>query len=61
VRNCNALSISSLRADWRSGAAMPGTGAAGIMPACPVMRTKPLINPYPAGQRRFSVALALLE
>jgi len=50
---------------------MPGTGAAGIMPtdaraavrnsACPVMRTKPLINPYPAGQRRFTVALPLLD
>jgi hypothetical protein len=50
---------------------MPGTGAAGIMPtdaraavrnsACPVMRTKPLINPYPAGQRRFTVALPLFD
>ena len=50
---------------------MPGTGAAGIMPtdaraavrnsACPVMRTKPFINPYPAGQRRFTVALPLFD
>jgi hypothetical protein len=54
---------------------MPGTGAAGIMPTDaraavrnsalrrvigPVMRTNPLINPYPAGQRRFTVAFPLV-